>query len=318
MSSPRDDTGSFATYAWVFLGYLLLVILFGAWVRISFSGAGCGAHWPTCQGEVIPPDPTVETMIEYGHRLSSGLLGFLGLGLVGWAWKRFSASHRIFQASVVTLVFIVFESLIGAGLVLAELVERDDSAARAIVISLHLVNTMSLTGAAGLTAWWASGGRTPSWSARPRLRWWFVVIVVGLVATNMAGAITALGDTLFPTDPTLGEGLWDKVRSDLSSTQHFLVRLRVIHPVVATLTAALLGVVAVVVRTSDVSATARRMAAIVGGLTLGEVLIGVLNIYLGAPGWMQLVHLLLAQSLWIAVLIMLVETLRPPVDSSRP
>ncbi len=317
MTTPRSSSSNaFTTYAWGFLGYLLLVILFGAWVRISFSGAGCGAHWPTCQGEVIPPDPSVKTMIEYGHRLSSGLLGILGLGLVGWAWRRYSSSHRVFWASLVTLVFIIFESLIGAGIVLAELVNRDDSVARAIVISIHLVNTMSLTGAASLTAWWASGGRSASWSTKPKLRWGLVAVVVALIATNMSGAVTALGDTLFPTDPTLGEGLWSKVRSDLSSTQHFLVRLRVFHPVIASLSAVLTGMVAVVVRTSEVTARARKLAAVVGGLVVTEVVAGVVNIYLSAPGWMQLLHLFLAQSLWIAVVLMIVETLSP--ESTSP
>jgi len=55
----------FAKAAWGVLAYSILVILWGAYVRISFSGDGCGDHWPLCHGEVIPTAPSVKTLIEF-------------------------------------------------------------------------------------------------------------------------------------------------------------------------------------------------------------------------------------------------------------
>jgi heme A synthase len=299
----------FASFAWGFLFYLLLVILFGALVRISFSGAGCGDHWPTCHGEIIPPSPSTETMIEYTHRLTSGVLGILGLVLVGWAWKKFGSASRIFWASVVTLLFIIFEALIGAGIVLAELVDRDDSIARSVIIAIHLVNTLMLTGSAALAAWWGSGGSVPDLKRDSRLKWLIGAGMLGIVLTSMSGAITALGDTLFPVDPTVGDGMFDRVRDDLSATKHFLVRLRIIHPIVAVLTAGYLIVLSTIVRTADVTERTRQLGVIVLALTVIEVIAGVVNIWLHAPGWMQMTHLFLAQTLWIALVLLGVEAL---------
>jgi heme A synthase len=311
-SSSQDARSKFTAFAWAFVGYLILVILFGAWVRITHSGAGCGEHWPTCHGEVIPFAPTTETMIEYTHRLSSGLLGILGLVLVGWAWVRYNAKHRVFWATVVTLAFIVLEALIGAGIVLAELVTDDDSVARAVVISIHLVNTLTLAGAASLTAWWSSGAELPNLRAKGALKWLLGLGGLALIVTSMSGAVTALGDTLFPVDSTLGQGVFDRLSGDLSATNHFLVRLRIIHPIVAVLSSVFLIVLTTIVRTSEVSETTRRAALVLLGAVCVQIGIGVVNIYLGAPGWMQLVHLGLAQLVWVALLITANEALRDP------
>ncbi|MCY4594035.1 MAG: COX15/CtaA family protein, partial [Bryobacterales bacterium] len=147
----------FTVAAWLFFAYLIAVILFGAWVRISHSGAGCGSNWPTCGGEVIPTAPSTATLIEFVHRVSSGFCGIFGLAILVWSWVRFGFG-AVTRAAALTLVFIVFEGAIGAGLVLGELVADDDSVARAVVIALHLGNTLALTAFSALTAW-CSGSR---------------------------------------------------------------------------------------------------------------------------------------------------------------
>ncbi len=291
----------FLRFSWAFLAYLMIVILFGAWVRITHSGAGCGSHWPTCNGEIVPMAPSIETLIEYTHRLTSGLLGIFGLGLVGWAVARFGRS-RVTAAAVVTVVFIVFEALIGAGLVLKELVADNDSVARAMVISLHLVNTLLLTGAASLTAWWSFDDRP----LRPRAlglgTWLLAAGLLALLATCMTGAVTALGDTLFPVDTSAG-GLVDRVRDDLSPAKHFLVRLRIIHPVVAVVAAGIVYGVGAWAREHTRDPRTPRLARGMQHAVLAQVVVGVVNIGLAAPGWMQLVHLLLAQVVWIAAVL---------------
>ena len=294
--------GAFEKFAWFLLIYLVGVILFGAWVRITHSGAGCGSHWPTCNGAVLPSEASTETLIEFTHRLTSGLCGIFGLALVGWAWRLFGSATPT-RYALLTLLFIVFEAAIGAGLVLGELVADDDSAARAAVISLHLANTLVLLAFAALTAWTASGRPGPVPKRNPRLAGLFAGALGVLILTSMSGAVTALGDTLFPIEPTLGPGLLEKVRADVSAANHFLVRLRAVHPLIAAAASfyllTLLAPRAFAVENDRTRIWARAALAALGA----ELLIGLLNVALAAPGWLQLVHLLTADVLWVATLL---------------
>jgi len=297
-----SDHKGFARFAWAFLAYLLLVILFGAWVRITHSGAGCGSHWPTCHGQIVPPDPSMETIIEFSHRLTSGLLGILGLVLLGWSAKCFGRG-RVTIAAIVTMVFIVLEAAIGAGLVLKELVADDDSVPRAVIISLHLVNTLLLTGSATLAAWWSRDDRRLSPRALGAGTWILLAGLLALVATCMTGAVTALGDTLFPVAEVQSIGLVDRLTDDLSPAKHFLVRLRIIHPMVAVVAAGMIyGVGAWARLNAKDEITARFGRGLQHG-AIAQVVLGLLNIGMAAPGWMQLAHLLLAQVVWILAVL---------------
>lgn len=291
---------TFERFAWAFLAYLAGVILFGAWVRITHSGAGCGNHWPTCNGTVLPLDPSLETAIEFTHRVTSGLCGVFGALLVAAAWRIYGRGP-VLVASALTLLFIVFEGLVGAGLVLGELVEDDASVARAVVIAIHLANTLLLTASAAVTAWCAGGRRAPAvrWLAASS----FGPALLLVVIASMTGAVTALGDTLFPTQSVLGPGLFDKVRGDLGAANHFLVRLRAVHPVVAILTAGWLVKLTAPLAFSLQRGAQRSWARCAFAAVVVEVCLGLLNIALAAPGWLQLAHLLVAQVLWVSLLL---------------
>ena len=277
-------------FAWCFVGYLVLVILFGAWVRIAGAGAGCGNHWPTCQGVVVPVAPSAKTMIEFTHRVTSALSGLLGVALLLWAWRTRS---KALPWALGMVVFLILEGLIGAVLVKKELVAGDASVSRAIVISLHLANTMLLMLCAVGTA--VRAGRPNTWkSGTSRLIW---VAMAALVLTNMTGAVTALGDTLFPTQAALGPELLTKIREDIGAGQNFLVRLRVLHPVMAGVAAAIVfGAMSFLHRRAP-----SRWALAAMALVVAQVGLGLLNVALAAPGWMQIAHLAMAQLLWICV-----------------
>jgi len=305
--SERVSTERAAYFAWAFVAYLIAVIAFGAWVRITGSGAGCGQHWPTCNGEIVPVAPSVETMIEYTHRLTSGLCGVIGIVLlwVGWRWF----DRRVVRWAALTLFFICVEGAIGAGLVLKELVADDRSVARAIVIALHLTNTLSLMACASLAAVRMREHRVFSWDALARWRWPMGVALALMVLTSMAGAITALGDTLFPVSPTEGGGLWAHIVEDLDPASHFLVRMRAVHPLIAVCSAVFLLWLARAIKEEAESNTAlgtgaSKAARWLMAIVCAEVFIGVLNIGLAAPGWLQLVHLIMAQATWIALVLM--------------
>lgn len=295
---PVPRSRAFARFATVLLGYLLLVIVFGAWVRITGSGAGCGDHWPSCQGEAVPRSPSAATLIEYTHRLTSGVLGILTLLLPLWAFRSYPAGHGARRWSVCTLLLTGVEAAIGAGLVKAQLVADDASAARAVVVALHLVNTLLLTASAALTVASVRSPPPPA-AARSRLAaevWALAALLVALALVAASGAVTALGDTLFPVGHRGGELP--------HGSEHFLVQLRVVHPILACVT----GCAAVVLARRSLSRAlpggARQWALALGVLSALQLLLGAINIWLHAPGWLQLTHLLLAQLLWISAVLL--------------
>ncbi|HUX10345.1 MAG TPA: COX15/CtaA family protein, partial [Terriglobia bacterium] len=148
--------GKFAAYAWLVLGYNILVILWGAVVRATGSGAGCGEHWPLCQGVVIPHAEQIATLIEFSHRATSGIDVLLVIGLVWLAFRRFSRGHAVRRYAAASGFFTLTEGLVGAALVLFGEVGKTVSTGRVVILSVHLVNTFLLLASLALTAWAAS------------------------------------------------------------------------------------------------------------------------------------------------------------------
>ena len=191
--SPIPPISKFARYAWFVLGFNILVVLWGAVVRATGSGAGCGSHWPTCNGEVIPPAPQIETLIEFTHRLTSGMAFLLVLAMLIWALKIYPKGHRVRKASGVAMIFIISESLVGAGLVLFNWVAGNISLARVIVMGIHLINTHLLLAAIVLAAWWASGGNPLRLNEQPsKLKWRFAIGIIGVLVLSVAGAVDSV------------------------------------------------------------------------------------------------------------------------------
>ncbi len=297
------SANAYARYTWGVLWFTGAVILFGAVVRITGSGAGCGQHWPTCQGEVAHLPQSVETAIELTHRLTSGVNLLLVIGLYVWSRRVLPSGHTSRKAAGFTLVFILIEALIGAGLVLARLVGNNESGARAIVMSAHLVNTCLLTAALVIAAWTAK--REASVSLRPRgVEWVAVVGLIGILLVSMTGAITALGDTLYP----VAAGEFDLAHATTDGA-HFLKRLRIVHPVLAIAVALGLVYCANRVGAERTSSPVGNLARAVRLLVFVQIGAGAMNIVLSAPGWMQVVHLALATLVWVCVVLLLVAAI---------
>ena len=283
----------FSKYAWGTLAYNFAVILWGAYVRASGSGAGCGKHWPTCNGEILPRPEAIETLVEFIHRLTSGLALVLTIGLVVAACRTFTRGHRARRAAWATLGFMVAEALLGAGLVLFGLVEDDDSMARAVAMCLHLVNTLFLLGFMALTAWWAE--RPGRLDLRHPMARWLGVATGGLLLVGMTGAIAALGDTLFPAT-SLIEGF----QADLETGAHTLLRLRGLHPVFAIVVAFGLINLAVSQRSAP---QMKNLANLLIAAVLTQLTVGLVNLGLLAPTPLQLLHLFMADGLWVLFVV---------------
>ncbi len=301
----------FRRYAWAVLAFNVLVILWGAVVRATGSGAGCGDHWPLCDGHVIPPAPALATFIELFHRLTSGLALILVAAMWIAARRIFAPGHRARRFASISFILIVVESLIGAFIVLQSLTGMDDSALRAAVIAIHQANTLFLLGAITLTAWFANRAEDKeAHTAPPRaLHGLLALGVAGLIVLGATGAITALGDTLFRPDTF--EAGW---QAKFSPTAHFLIRLRVVHPAIALLMG--LYVIATAWRAYQYANDnlSRRLVAALTGLFLIQCAVGVLNVILLAPVWMQIVHLLLADAVWIAFVLLAASIMAPPLS----
>jgi len=295
MTHPAS-TRRFQIFSYAVLAYTLAVVLWGAFVRATGSGAGCGEHWPKCNGDVIPRAPTVATIIEYTHRLTSGLALILAVALCVWGLRAHVKGHPVRRAATLQLVFMLTEAAVGAGLVLFQYVAHNQSIGRAFWMAAHLLNTFLLIGAQALTVWFA-GGRSRMVLRGQGLAGALVLLgATALTLLGITGAIAALGDTLFPAT-SLAEGF----QQDVSETAHVLLRLRVIHPLLAIAVGALVVVVASVVARLRPSAEVKRGAVLLGVLYALQLAAGVINLVLLAPVWMQLVHLLLADLVWISL-----------------
>ena len=286
----------FRPFAWGVLGVNLFVILWGALVRATGSGAGCGRHWPLCNGEVIPTAPATATLIELTHRITSGLALLLVAALFWWSRREFPRGHAVRRWAACSLGFIVIEAGIGAGLVLLELVGANSSLARAGYLAAHLLNTFLLLGALTLTIQPSAPRIPPPASRRPTATGWLVTGLALLLVVGISGGIAALGDTLFPAG-SLREGF----RADLDPNSHVLLRLRGWHPLFALVAAVYLGLLTWRLARGSSALKHSGWTRAVPAVLVLQLGAGLLNLVLLAPVALQLGHLLLADLLWISV-----------------
>ncbi len=283
----------------------LLVILWGAFVRVTGSGAGCSDHWPLCNGVLVPRAPRLETLIELTHRVTSGLCGLLSIAVLVLAFRHYPVGSPVRRASLLGFVLMIVEGAIGALLVKTGLVATNASEARAFVVGLHLCNTFLLLGAQAFTLRFARDPTPLSWRARPGLSLALLTLSVLVLALGASGAVTALGDTLFPA-ASLREGF----AQDFAHGAHFLVRLRVIHPLLAILVGALLVYAVQDLRIRLGSPEVGRWAWVLTGTYVAQVLAGGLNLLWLAPTPIQIAHLLLADLTWLALMFLTASALQ--------
>ena len=267
---------------------MVLVILWGAVVRATGSGAGCGDHWPLCNGDFFPHHPRIATIIEFTHRSMSGICTALVAALIAWTFWARPRGDRARKAVVWCGVLLITEALLGALLVLGGYVDRNTSDARVLVQCVHFTNTMLLLAALSLTWWWlrAPSAHVESFEPRPRGAAWSALLFT--ILTGATGSVAALADTLFPS-PSVREGL----AHDFAPGAPLLVHMRWMHPA-----AALLAFVATIVLCFHLSSQARRW---IGALLLLQIALGLADLFALAPVSLQVLHLLGADLFWIAL-----------------
>lgn len=302
-SAAAGREQALARFAWATLAYNVAVILWGAYVRVTGSGAGCGNHWPLCNGDVVPQNAQTQTLIEFAHRITSGLSLIAVFTLLAWCWRKTTKGDWPRYAAAAAAILLLNEAFLGAGLVLFNYVAKDQSAGRGVFLSLHFGNTLLLLASLALTADWLSRGELRlQVAAKP---WQVVVISVGLLAVvsvGITGALAALGDTLFPA-----ASLRSSLAQDFSASSHILLRLRLLHPFAAV--AAALYILWIFVTSPVRPVRSRRKVVFLLSTLFVQLGLGALNVVLLAPAWLQILHLLTAEMFWITLVLVSAELL---------
>lgn len=296
-----DAQKRFMRYAWWLLGYTLFVILFGAVVRITGSGAGCGQHWPSCNGELVHLPHSLKTTIEYTHRLTSGLSVLSIVGLLVMAFRLYPRGHSVRASAGIAFSMILVEAMIGALLVKLRLVENDASLGRILVLPLHLVSTALLTAALSWCAYFASNPVSTEPPLPKAARALLVAAGLGILLVSATGAVTALGDTVYPVQAT---GLLARIREDQGANAVLLQRMRGLHPFLAISVAAFVAYAAALLQSYRTTERVKRASVVLIVCVALQVALGALNVWLSAPGPLQVLHLLLANLTWIALILL--------------
>jgi len=297
-------------FAWAVLAYFIAVILWGTLVRATGSGAGCGNHWPLCNGTMLQRSASLETLIEFTHRITSAISFFSVLGLMVWTLRATVRGHLARLAAVLSVVLTLVEAVLGALLVRLGYTADSQAAGRPAFLALHLTNTLLLLAAITLTAHLL--GRSSGYTARTvhfTAPVGAMVSIAVFMAVGVTGSLAALGDTLFPTD-----SLAAALASDFSAASNWLVRWRWAHPSVAFLSSIFL--IWILVRAAQRTShwDNRGLSATILLLLALQYVLGVLDVVLLAPTWLQVVHLLGADILWAALVVLTARITLVPVE----
>lgn len=300
-----------AKFAWLTLIYNVIVVVWGVFLRASKSGDGCGKYWLTCHGEVIPSAPELKTIIEFSHRVMSGLDFFVVLLLLVFVLVYYKGRRHLRVFAVLSFVFIVTEALIGAGLVLTGNVANTYTATRPLWSIGHLINTFLLLGSLSMTAYLLTAGGSLNFSRDRKLKTVAIAGTSAIILIGITGAIASLTNMLFPSTNVI-----EALKRDFAPDSNFLLRIRILHPIGAVLLSVLLGFAAgwVKSRRPD-DKTTGRLSGLLSVLLLLQVIVGGVTLLTGAPIVMALVHLLLADGVWISWILLLGVCFRVPEAS---
>jgi len=299
--SDRTPSVALRRFAWGVLSFFILTILWGAVVRATGSGAGCGDHWPLCNGTVFQQSPTQHTIIELSHRVSAGAIdSVLVLTLAIWTWRRTVSGHLARWGAGASILLTITEGALGAVLVKAGLTAQSRSPWRAPVEALHLSNTLLLVAALAMTAHMLGRRIGFRWrDVRVAAPVGTTVGMLALMVVGVTGSLAALGDTLFPAT-----SLGNSIEQDFSARSSWLLRWRWTHPTVAIMASIFLIWLLIRAARRGGPWDNRKLSALVVALLAAQYVLGGLDVYLLAPVWMQVVHLLGADVLWSALVVL--------------
>ncbi len=300
-TAKANPSNALPLYAATVVAFMVLVILEGAFVRATGSGAGCGNHWPLCNGDFFPHHPRLTTIIEYTHRSMTGVCTTMVAVLIGWTFLArptgYPGGARARRASVWSGILLLTEALLGALLVKGGYVENNASNMRVFMQCVHFTNTMLLLAAITITWWWLRD-RTPTLDLRPLARPAAWLALAATIFVGATGSVAALADTIFPST-----SLQTAFVQDFAANSPLLVRMRWVHPATALIALACAIWLALQLRS--------KLGRWVLALIAAQLVLGAADVLLLAPTWMQILHLLGADLYWIALVAACITVLAP-------
>ncbi len=310
--AERLPSRALRNFSWGVLAYFIAVILWGTVTRATGAGAGCGDHWPLCNGTVIQHSPTVDAMIEFAHRVTSGISFFAVVGLAIWTFAATARGHLARRFVLASIFFTLLEAAIGALLVKLGLTAESQSPLRAPYLAVHLTNTLLLLAALTLTAHML--GRSIG-NMRGGIRWvkpfGVLTCLVVILVVGVTGSLAALGDTLFPA-----QSLGSAMAQDFSAKSAWLIRWRWTHPAIAIVASIFFLWLVARAMKSSVYWNNRGLALLVLALLAAQYALGAADVLALAPVWLQVTHLLGADLLWTALIVLAARlTMEPKADN---
>ncbi|HYP24697.1 MAG TPA: COX15/CtaA family protein [Actinomycetota bacterium] len=272
----------------------IVLIAIGGLVRATKSGLGCGTDWPDCGGRLVPALETRAEIIEFSHRFTAAIVGFLILALAIVAVRRLRDERRIKVASVAALVLVVFQALLGAAVVKAEL-ER-------LVVVAHLVMAMSLLALlvylAGMVAARTRGldGATDA-----RLSRRIALAGLGVLALLVVGSLASTRD-IGPSWPLVNGELVPDLGVETFALHWF-------HRVLAGIVGiAVFAVAWSVIKRRDEMPAAARYAHAAAGVFGFEIFVGALNLWTDLNALVVALHLTTGALIWASFAAMVTVT----------
>ena len=281
------------SYAKLGLFLSIVSILAGAFVRATGSGDGCGATWPTCKGRIIPALTDTSELIEFSHRSVSGLLLVVTL-IIFSKTRKFQKGSLVKSVTNYLTFFVIFEAIIGAIIVLFEWVGLNSSLPRIVAVPIHLVNTFGLLGCYAILYKIVEDDLKEIKSIFNKN---FMLISLLFLLSGATGSITALADVLFPSASFI-EGFLE----DFDKTSEALTRLRILHPIISSALSVVLYVYSTRINKKyGVNVKLLKTFVIVA------VLLGVFNVISNIVLPLSILHLAIADFLWISYIYVSID-----------
>ncbi len=301
-----------STFAWIVLVYNLAAVAWGVYVRASKSGDGCGSHWPLCDGASVPLHGYAAKIVESSHRISTTLVGVLAIAMLVWAFRAFPKKHLVRTAASGVMALTLVEGLVGAALVKFQLVVNNSSGLRLAVMGIHVTSTFMLLGCIATVAMAASGLRPLRFKGQSGIGWILGMAAFGMLLLGISGAVSALGHTLNPVDNVLSAAMDPKT--------FWMVRLQPLHPLIAVSVGLYLALAGGLIQHLRPDPNVKKALRWMVGIYGGQILVGIVNIWLKAPIPMQMMHLALADANWVSLVAVTVYALGEGIErvEARP
>ncbi len=302
LATPAHTTRSLRgvrIWAWTTLCFFVLVVLEGAVVRATSSGAGCGKNWPLCNGQILPHHPQLATIIEFTHRSLTGLSTVMFAVLIAWTFYATPKRHPARMASILAGVLLLIEGALGAVLVLGGYVEKNASNARVFVQGIHFTNTMLLLAAATVVPVLLGEARSVARGLKSAM----AVALFATLVTGATGSVAALADTLFPS-PSFAAAM----TADFAANSPLLIRMRWMHPAAALVAAVCTVWLIIGFRKRNMPIPMLTLSVNL----IAQIVVGCLDVLFLAPTALQVLHLLSADVFWISLIVLAVPIVRPP------